>query len=194
MNAHVSTDDVGGSGYSLEQLSDYLDRGRTPPIPAIDDNAECRALLDSMAHASLLSRELVERDAATSADDEPPWWDALLATVASEVRAGRDIPLASRDPRTTLAITEGAIRGLVRSAGDSVPGVLVGSCRVSVDAPVDVAVTISVLFGAPVLPTAETVRDRVAEALQTHTELEVGAIDVTVIDVHAPLPTREDLA
>ena len=29
-------DDIGGSGYSLEELSAYLDRGRTPRIPAID--------------------------------------------------------------------------------------------------------------------------------------------------------------
>ena len=177
-------DGIGGSGYTIEQLSDYLDGGRSPRIPAIEENAECRAVLDSLEHASALSRELVERDAATAPAGDPPWWDDLLRTVALEVRAGRDIPLASRDPRVSLAITEGAIRGLVRSAGDSVPGVLVGSCRISVEPPVDVAVTISVLFGAPVLASADLVRDRVAEALAAHTELDVGSIDVTVIDVH----------
>ncbi|WP_371357815.1 hypothetical protein, partial [Salmonella sp. M127] len=54
------TDDVGGSGYSLEDLSAYLDRGRTPRIPAIERNAECQALMASMERMGRLSREIVD--------------------------------------------------------------------------------------------------------------------------------------
>ncbi|TBN58195.1 Asp23/Gls24 family envelope stress response protein [Glaciihabitans arcticus] len=180
----MTDDGIGGSGYTLEQLSEYLDSGRTPAIEAIDDNAECQAVLTSLERYGSLSRELVSRDAAEAPALDESWFSGLFASITREVKAGRDIPLASTDPLTRLTITEGAIRGLVRSAGDSVDGVLVGRCSLEGETDVTVAVSISVLLGTPVRAAAESVRQAVYTALLKHTELSIAAVDVTVEDVH----------
>ena len=185
------TTDIGGSGYDLDELSAYLDRGREPAIAAIDGNAECQAVLASMERFGSLSRDLVARDVATAPALDESWFAALMSTVARELRAGRDIDFPDPDPATRLSITEGAVREVVRAAGDSVAGVLVGSVRLGVvDAvapgaggPVDVHVSISVAFRAPLPDVARTVRTAVHTALLTHTPLAIGEIDITVDDV-----------
>lgn len=184
----MSTDDtsasIGGTGYSLDDLAEYLDSGRQPANPVIDANAECQAALASLERVAALSRDLIDRDATDAPDVDEAWFGSILATISREVRAGRDVPLRSPDPATTLAITEGAIRELVRSAGDAVPGVLVGRCRIDLDAPVTVDVSISVLTGMALPTAADRVRENVRALLATHTELAVARIDVTVTDVH----------
>lgn len=184
---------IGTSGYTLDDLSAYLDRGRTPAIAAIDDSPECQAMLASMERVGSLARDLLAQDVREHPTVEEGWLGGLLTSISREVRAGRDIPLASPDPRTTLSITEGAVRELVRAAGDSVDGVLVGSCSVegevtTPEAGVRVVLTISVVLHSPVREVAESVRQRVYSELLSHTELAVESIDVTVADVH--LPTR----
>jgi hypothetical protein len=185
-----SDDDIGGSGYSLDDLAAYRDRGRSPAIAAIDDNAACQAMLDSLERMSALSRELIERDARALPVDES-WLAGILATIAFEVRAGRDIDFPAATPDTRLSITEGAVREIVRWAGDSVPDVLVG--RVGLvgdttdpDAVVTVEVTISAAFPAPLGNRADAVRIAVAGALLAHTPLIVERIDVTVGEIHVP--------
>jgi hypothetical protein len=180
---------IGGSGYTLDDLSDYLDRGREPAIPAIDTNAECQAMLATLERVGSLSRELVVQDARDNPTLDESWLAGLVATIGRELRAGRDVPLASSDPATTFAITEGAIRELIRAAGDSVDGVLVGSCALDGDvtdpeAEITVRVSISVVLSAPVVELAQHVRERVHSELLRHTQLSVAAIDVTVVDVH----------
>lgn len=180
---------IGGSGYSLEDLSDYLDRRRTPPIPAIDANPECEAMLATLERVGSLSRELVVQDAELNPTIDEGWLTNLVATIGRELRAGRDIALATSDPATTLSITEGAVRELVRAAGDSVDGVLVASSAIDGDlgdasATVSVRITISVILAAPVLELAQHVRERVHSELLRHTQLNVASIDVTVVDVH----------
>ena len=183
-------DAIGGSGYTLEQLSDYLDRGRTPAIEAIESNVECQALLASLERYGSLSRDLVSRDAAEHPTVDESWLSSLLTSITREAKAGRDIPLANGDPLTKLAITEGAVRGLVRTAGDSIDGVIVGRCSLTEvvegdpAAGVTVAVSVSVALGTPVHGAAEAVRQAVYTALLKHTELLVVTVDVTVADLH----------
>jgi hypothetical protein len=176
---------VGSSGYTLDELSDYLDRGRQPAIPEIDGDAECQAVLASLERVGSLSRELVVRDEQPL---DESFLAGLLGSITRELRAGRDIPLASSDPDVEIAITEGAIRELVRAAGDSVPGVLVGSCSLELGEQLGdelvVRLTISVLLGLPVHSAAEAVRQRVYSELLRHTQLAIGPVDVTVVDVH----------
>ena len=191
------TDDIGGSGYSLDELSDYLDRGRTPAIPEIDENPACQAMLGSLERVASLSRELIDADAAANPDIDETWLGSLLTTIGREVRAGRDIPLSASDPLTRLSITEGAVRELVRAAGDSVDGVLVGSCSIEGDvtdpeSAVTIAVTISVVLSAPIAGLAQLVRERIHTQLLRHTELTVESIDVTVTDVHVVTERTED--
>ena len=186
---------IGGSGYTLEDLSDYSDRGRTPAIPAIDDNAECQSVLASIERVGALSRDLVAKDAADHPALDESWFGSLFAAISSEAKAGRDIPLSSPDPRTLLSITEGAVRELVRTAGDGVDGALVGRCQLhgDLESPgtgIRVEISISVLLGAPVHEMAALVRQRVYSELLAHTELTVEAVDVTVADVHV-IPNLE---
>ena len=181
--------DIGGSGYTLDDLSAYLDRGRVPAIPAIDDNAECQSVLASLERVGALSRELVAHDAELNPGIDESWLTTLFSSITREAKAGRDIPLSSPDPRTRLSITEGAVRELVRTAGDSIEGVLVGRCSLDGD-PTDagngirVSISISVVLGSAVLDVAETVRQRIYSELLAHTELTIDAVDVTVSDVH----------
>ncbi len=178
-------DDIGGSGYSLEDLSAYLDRGRTPRIPAIERNAECQAILASMDRMGRLSREIVEEQAAEPLAES--WYDDIMREVMREFRAGRDIPLARTADGTELVVTEGALYELIRSVGDGIDGLFVGRVRVDQaepEAPLDVRVTVSVRFGRPMAAVVEQMRDGIRSAIEQHGDLRVGRVDVTVGDVH----------
>ena len=78
----TTDDDIGGSGYSLEQLSDYLDRGRTPAIAEIDENPACQAMLDSLGTLKPLDQiKLVKYDiknAAAKRQEYIDQWRALM--------------------------------------------------------------------------------------------------------------------
>jgi|GEM_PF-1265472 len=178
-------DDIGGSGYTLEDLSAYLDRGRTPRIPAIERNAECQAVLASMERMGRLSREIVEEQAAEPLADS--WYDSIMREVMREFRSGRDIPLARTEDGTEIVVTEGALYELIRAVGDGIEGVLVGRVRLDhpePDAPLDVRVTVSVRFGRAMNAAVDEMRDGIRQAIERHGDLRVGRVDVTVGDVH----------
>lgn len=178
-------DDIGGSGYSLEDLSAYLDRGRTPRVAAIESNAEAQAVLASMERLRVLSHDLVARDAREPISES--WFDAIMREVMREFRAGRDIPLARPDDATELYVTEGALYELIRHVGDSVDGVLVGRVRIDQPephGPLDVRMTVSVRFGRPIAPAVAELREAVAAAVRRHGDLTVGEVAVTVDEVH----------
>ena len=177
-------------GHTLDELSDYLARGRRPADPSIDDSAECRAALASLERLSATTRALLDEEAARTPLDEG-WVGRILDGIRMDVQAGRRIPLAHPDPAADLALTEGAVRALVRSVGDSVDGVIVGRCRLDGDvetpgAPIAVHVEISVRYGAPLAEAAAAVRSAVAEELARHAELTITGVDVTVADVREP--------
>lgn len=174
----MATDSIGESGYTLEELAAYHDRGRQPAIPAIDGDAQCRAVLDSMDRLGALSRTLVEADAEIELAES--WFEQIIGEVARESRAGRDLPLVS-DGDITVVVTEGALRGLIRDAGDGVDGILVERVDVDVDgAVVDVALTISALHGTPLPEVAGRVRDAVRSAIESSASWRAGTIDVTI--------------
>ncbi|KZX21043.1 Asp23/Gls24 family envelope stress response protein [Rathayibacter tanaceti] len=178
-------------GIGIDELSDYLDHGRSPYDPAIEESPEHRRTLQALERVRTLSGALIDDDAARLPVPEESWFGSILAQVRREARAGRDIPFASVQPDVSLTITEGAVRGLVREAGDSVPGVLVGRCRLLGDvaepgAEVVVELTISVFWGVPIARAAQQVRERVHSRLLTQTELRVSTIDVRVEDVYVP--------
>ncbi|MFJ4038568.1 Asp23/Gls24 family envelope stress response protein [Microbacterium sp. NPDC090007] len=178
-------DDIGGSGYSLEDLSAYLDRGRTPRVPAIERNAECQAILASMERMGRLSREIVEEQAAEPLAES--WYDDIMREVMREFRAGRDIPLARTSDGTELVVTEGALYELIRTVGDGIDGLIVGRVRidqVDPDNALDVRVTVSVRFGRPMAAVVAQMRDGIRSAIEQHGDLKVGRVDVTVGDVH----------
>jgi hypothetical protein len=178
-------EDIGDSGYTLEDLSAYFDRGRTPRIAAIESDPQCRAILDSMANFAALSRKLVADDSREPVPDA--WFDGIMREVVREFRAGRDISLRPSTGGIDLVVTEGALRELVRTVGDGVPGVLVG--RVGLEYPdedgtIDIRLSVSVVFGRRIVDAVSDVRAVVRDAVSRHGRLRAGEIDVIVDDVH----------
>jgi len=174
---------------SMERLSDYLDAGREPYDPEIEADPSALAQLAALTRLRAMTASIVAADAAAEPAPDPSWIAGVMSRVRLESRAGREIPLASSDPRSTLHITEGAVRALIREAGDSVPGAVVISCGIVGDvaepgAVVRVEVAISALFGTAVQELADEVRRAVLDDLGRQTELVVEALDVTVRDVH----------
>ncbi|WP_137754621.1 Asp23/Gls24 family envelope stress response protein [Agrococcus sp. SGAir0287] len=175
---------IGATGWTLDQLSAYHDRGRTPRVARVEDDAEASALLDSMDRLGRLARSMSEEDERAAGDADEQWLEGLLGVIRSEVRAGRDLPIEDPDERTSTTITEGALREIARTAGDAVDGALVGRVQLTEQPEaLDVRLTIGVRYGANVRTVADAVRVGVHEALVTHAPMTVGAIDVVVDDV-----------
>jgi len=180
-----TTETIGGSGYTLEDLSAYLDRNRTPRIAAIERDAECQAVLASMERMGRLSRELVAEQAVEPLADS--WYDDIMREVMREFRAGRDIPLARTDDGTEIVVTEGALYELIRCVGDEIPGVLISRVRLDhpeAGGPLSIRIAMSVRFGRRIADAVDQLREDVRTAVERQGDLRVGTIDVTVGDVH----------
>ncbi|MBD8704846.1 Asp23/Gls24 family envelope stress response protein [Frigoribacterium sp. CFBP 13712] len=185
----AAVDAAPDDGVSIERIADYLDEGRQPYDPLIEDDPSALAQLNALQRLRGISAQLLTDEVAATPAPAPSWIADVMSRVRLESRSGREIPLTSTHERTTLHITEGAVRGLIREAGDSIDGALVISCAIvgdvaQPDAIVTVDVAISALYGVAVQPLADEVRDAVARHLLQQTELVVESVDVTVRDVH----------
>jgi len=191
------SDEPGSASY--ERLSDYLDAGRQPYDPLLEEHPGNRAQLAALERLRAVTGDVLAAEAAAEPAPEPSWIAGIMDRVRLEARSGREIPLASPDPRSELRITEGAVRALVREAGDGVPGAIVLSCTLGGDvtvpqALVTVEVAVSVRYGATADTVADGVRTAVHAALVAQTELVVTALDVLVRDVHVEPVASDDPA
>lgn len=184
-------------GHTIEELTDYLDAGRTPADPSIDDSAGCRLALDALERLHAVTGQLIDDDEDAEGEVDESWVDRILGGIVMDVRSGRRIPVESPSPHADLGITEGAVRGLVRAAENSIPGVLVGRCRLDGDieqpgAAVRVVLDASVPYGHPIPRLIERLRSEVAGRLRTHTELNITGIDIAIRDVRDPSSWSEE--
>ncbi|MCW2287093.1 hypothetical protein EDF60_1743 [Leucobacter luti] len=185
-------------GFTLEQLSEYLDAGRTPADPAIETSPGCQLALDALANLREFRADLLARDTAAEAPADESWVQGVLAGIALDARAGRRVPVSASDAGVDLGITEGAVRGLIRAAEARVPGVLVGGCRLDGDvtahgAPTRITVDASVRYGIPIPAVVAQLRSEIAGRLATHTELNISGIDITIRDIQwLPRALEED--
>jgi hypothetical protein len=180
-------------GHTMDELAEYLDRGRTPRDPDIESSAACRLALSNMHRLRELSVGAMQRraDTDTDPDRETRWIDGLLATIRAETTSGRDVPVSHPDPRLRLTLTEAAVRNLVRRAGDTTGGIVMGRCTLTGDVstpgtPITVDLTAAIAYGQVAEETAVRLRRRVADVLTRHTELVIERIDVTFDDVYVP--------
>ncbi len=177
-------------GHSMDDLVDYLDRGRTPTDPTIENSPGCQIALGALTRLRTLSETLLEAEAAAEPPRDDTWVSDILSYIGMEARAGRDIPLGHENPEVELSISEGAVRGLIRAAGDEAGGVLMGRCGLEGDVtvpgePITVTVETTVLWGEPIPAAVARVRAAIAGVLRKHTELNLVAVDVMVSDVQA---------
>lgn len=180
----------------ISDLSEYLDRGENPPQEMLDRSPAHQIALESLLRFRSVARGLLEADAEAEPARDDSWVARILTNIHIEARAGRSIPFTSPTPSAELSITEGAVRGLIRAAGDSLPGTLIGRCRLDGDVtlpgtPITVAVEASVYWGEPIPDAAQRIREDIAIALGRHTELTLAAINVTVTDVNLTRDAQE---
>lgn len=183
-------------GRTIEQLSDYLASGREPMDPHIESCPECLNALEALERVGRLSRDLIADDASKLPSLPDAWFERILTTIHSELRAGRSFPISHPDPRVRITVTEGAVRALLRTTGDAIDGVYISKTQIEGDAetpgaPVTINLTASVKFGMPIPELTETLRTVAYDALATHTELNVTALDITVEDIHGHTPDKE---
>jgi len=189
----MNDDDVDDryGAFTLDELSDYLDSGADPVREDIEGDPDAARALQRLRALREASSDLLASDVRAAHGTDEAWITGVLATIRTTAHAGRDIPVPDDDPDSTLVVTEGALRGLVRRLGDSVPGVLVRRTRFTGDVgtpgtPIDVEVTIAVTADAPVRERADALRTLVAAALADHAPFPVHALTVRVADVLTP--------
>ena len=105
-------------GHTMDELSEYLDRDRTPYDPSIENSAACRLALAGMTRLQELSWNAMTKQSLLDPHRDDAWITGLLDTIKSEVKAGRDVPISHPDPTLRLALTEAAVRGMIRRAGE----------------------------------------------------------------------------
>jgi len=176
-------------GHTIEELGDYLDAGRQPRNASIENSPGSRIALDSLARLRRESWAMLEEEAIADPGRDRIWMQNVIANISREAKAGRDIPISHPHPSTTLKITEGSVRGLIRAVGDGTGGAIIGKVTLDGDVtiprePITVSVTASVYYGQNLAHLARLIRQRIAAELRTQTELNIVAIDVAIQDVH----------
>jgi len=196
MNTHdtpdplrMEPDDL--DGHTIEELSDYLDSGRSPADPSIDESAGCQIALDALERLRVLTPELIAADTAAESEADEGWVQSILAGITLDARAGRRIPIVIDPPGPDAGITEGAVREVIRAAENTVSGVLIGRCRFDGDVtvpgePVLIRVDVSVPYGQPIPGLVDRLRTEINMRLSAHTTLNVTGIDITVSDLRHP--------
>ncbi|GAA0990351.1 Asp23/Gls24 family envelope stress response protein [Subtercola frigoramans] len=176
-------------GHTIDELSDYLDSGRLPVIASIENSPGCQIALSAIERLRAVSGSLLDTDALNEPSRDESWISGILNRIGLESRAGREIPIQHPSPAAKLSLTEGAVRGLIRAAGDSVAGVLIGRCQLVGDVsvpgePITVLLDVSVFWGESMQGAAARVRSAIYAELLRHTELTIASIDVNIHDVH----------
>lgn len=178
------------NGHTVDELTDYLEAGCEPADPSIDDSPECRIALAALRRLHELAGDAVADGRAP--DGGSDWIDAVLEAIPVGARPGRRFPIPVDDPGVTAVITEGAIRGLVRSVGDGVPGLLVGAVRLGSGETPALGIDVVLIHGAALAVAVGAFRGELREALRAHVPFEVGRIDIDVIGLIPPAGTDEE--
>lgn len=175
-------------GHTIEELTDYLESGRTPIDPSIEASSACQRALEGLERLRTLTGDTIDEAERDEPEVEDHWLRELVSSIIAEARVGRRIPISDPDPSADLGITEGAVRSLIRGAEDSIPGLIVGKCRFQgpIDEPgaeIRVSLEVSVLYGLSLHRLIAALRQEVSERIERHTELQLEAVDIHVSDI-----------
>lgn len=182
-------------GHTIEELSDYLDRDQTPADPSIDNSSTCQVALASLIRLRQVADTLLDDEAAAAPREDDAWIHRILALIAQEARSGRDIPYGSTGDNGRLEITEGAVRGMIRAAGDILGGILIGRCTLDGDVtvpgtPITIDVEATAFWGQNIPNAVADVRSAIYASLRLHSPLNIVAVNVTIRDMQVPKQRR----
>jgi uncharacterized alkaline shock family protein YloU len=180
-------DDESLDGFTVDELTDYLDRGREPRNPAIEASPAAQHALAALSRLRAIAPRVITADAAYFAPQNENWISRILDQIGVQAHAGRDIPIPYDVPGADLSISEGAVRALVREAGDATDGLLVERTHLDGDietsgAPVEVRVVVSTFADIDTAAAVAEFQRRVSDTLAEHTDLNVTAVTVRVHD------------
>lgn len=175
-------------GHTIDELLDYYDADFAPADASIDNSAGCQIALAALRRLRTLTDEFLEDEARTLPPLDESWITGILNQISVQAQAGRDIPLNETEEDRGVVITEGAVRAIIRSAGDNLPGLLVGRIRFTGDVtrpgePIVVDVDATALWGSNIPDSADELKRAIDSDLRKHTHLNVTSINVTVHDV-----------
>ncbi|MEV7415645.1 Asp23/Gls24 family envelope stress response protein [Streptomyces sp. NPDC089919] len=177
-------------------LADVWEHAARPGTdPHIATCTYCRRAVEDLEHlrAAVLPPVTPTADIDTAAVVR-----RVMDAVRLELRPGRNLPLGEVDEDSW--IYESVAARILRTAAQTVPGVLAGSCRITppgsrthpTRGPSTVHLAISVVYGQDVPGTIRAVRENLVRAARQRLGLALGDLDVTVTDLHdAPTPPRE---
>jgi len=174
-------------GHTIEELSDYLDRGREPRDPAIEASPAAQNALAALSRLRAVAPRVIAAHADQFAPQDENWIKRILDQIGVQANAGRDIPIQHDVDGARLSISEGAVRAIVREVGDETEGLLVERCRLEGDvetpgAPIDIRVVVSAFEGLDLQEATAGFRERVEEALRIHTDLTIASVTIQVHD------------
>jgi hypothetical protein len=180
-------DDDRLDGFTVDELTDYLDRGRQPRNPAIEASPAAQHALAALSRLRAVAPRIITADAAYFAPKNENWISRILDQIGVQAHAGRDIPIPYDVPGADLSISEGAVRALVREAGDDTDGLLVERTHLDGDieasgAPVEVHVVVSTFADVDTAKAIAEFQRRVSETLEEHTDLILTGVTVRVHD------------
>lgn len=174
-------------GHTIEELGDYLDRGREPRDPAIEASPAAQNALAALSRLRAVAPRVIAAHADFFAPKDENWIKRILDQIGVQAHAGRDIPIPHDVEGAVLSISEGAVRAIVREVGDETEGLLVERCRLRGEvetpgAPIDILVVVSAFDEMDLQELTAGFRARVEEALRIHTDLTVAGVTVRVHD------------
>jgi uncharacterized alkaline shock family protein YloU len=175
-------------GHTIDELSEYLDADRTPTDFSIESSPGCQIALAALERLGDVTFELLEAQAVMEPAPADAWVQGIMNRIGLEAHAGREIPVDSQGTDARITLTEGAVRGVIRAAGDSVGDVIVGRCELIGDvtqpgAPITVRLGLTVAWGEELVRIAAQVRAAVYRELLKHTDLTIAAVDIAIEDV-----------
>ncbi len=197
---HLDLDTLDLDGHTVEELSDYLDAGRSPRNASIEDSVGCRLVLESLERLRALTPDLVNESNPEHRQVDDNWMQRLLGSIALDARAGARIPLAPPSSTVDIGITEGAVRGIVRAAEAVVPGIVVGRIRIDgdierFDAEVGLRIDTSIVYGINGVEAAASLRNEIVDRLGEQLAWRIRSIDLAITDVillHDEAAAREN--
>lgn len=150
----------------------------------------CSAALEELDGLKDVVRRV--RDEEPVQEDTSALVERVMDVVHLELRPGRTLPLGT-DAEDTW-IVEAAAAKAFRAAADSLPGVRAGSCRIAplhpaagprqrTRGPVKVRIEVVIDMTDNLQDAAEQVRKRLLVTAQRALGMQVGSVDVAIVDV-----------